>query len=488
MRFLRRNRRRLLRVAAVVLLSLPACHRLTFGPRPSVVVVMIDTLRADYVGAYGFAGGITDSIDSIAREGVLFRRCWASAPWTKPSIATFFTGLDPEAHRVLTERGQYHARKRSGQHQVLDVLAPELTTMAEAFQAAGYRTAAFVANPWIRPELGFGQGFDEFHGDTGSGAAPGAEAKRPGSGLLDALREYLGRRRDKAPVFLYLHFMEVHGPYDAPDEDYQAVLPSESLGPSEILPLIRFKTMPPYLQAVPWADDPEAQDLRTWRAHYGAGARQVDDYIGELKRQLQAVGIFDDAIVIVTSDHGEQLYDHQGWDHGYSLFEDQLHVPLIVRLPQARYAGKQVESPVGLVDVLPTLLSLVGLEVPERLQGRDVTATFAGNAVPDPTEILYATAVKWNPNAASVRDRRYKLIRTRPAVSDQLFDLDVDPGERNDIAASHPQIVARLSAGLDARRKLHGQVTKTPVTVEASPLPGDVRERLRALGYLDQEK
>ncbi|HYD47752.1 MAG TPA: sulfatase, partial [Terriglobales bacterium] len=303
----------------LALIALAGCRsEVPSGKRPAVVIAMIDTLRADYVGAYGFAGPISPAIDRIAAEGVVFESCSAPAPWTKPSIASLFSGLEPEVHQVLTEQGKYRERGKAGESERFNVLADDIDTLAEAFQSAGYRTAAFVANPWIRPELGFAQGFDEFHGDENAAQAePGT--KFPGGVVLDQLRDFLVRRPQEKPVLLYLHFMEVHGPYDAPEEDYRAIVSSDSLGPPQPLLPVRFKLMPPYLRTASWVDEAEAKDVRTWRARYAAGVRVVDRHIATLRQQLEQAGIWDDAIVVVTSDHGEQLYDHQGWDHGYSL-------------------------------------------------------------------------------------------------------------------------------------------------------------------------
>ncbi len=441
------------------------------GPkeRPSIIFVLVDTLRPDYLGAYGFAGDVSPGLDAFAREAVLFERAFAQAPWTKPSIASLFTSLHPETHRVLTHRGRYG--DAAGVAPTTDALADEATTLAESLHAAGYATAAFVANPWLLAEHGFGQGFEVYRGPD---AMP-----IPAHRLLRLAREWLATRDAKHPFFLYLHFMDVHGPYRAPKADYEAVRQSPTLGPSRPMSEAERARLRTYLLRAPWAQSDQAVDVREWRARYAAGVRVLDRQLGRFLEELEKSGALDRSIVVVTSDHGEELADRGGWDHGHGLDDHQLHVPLLVRLPGGALGGRRVSDVVSLVDVMPTLLAWAGVPVPASAQGRDLTPVMRGDATEErPT---FAGGVKWNPELRSVRTAEWKLIEDGRSGTARLFDLARDPEERTDVAATRPDVATELASKLaEHRRKLAAAPSLAPAKVEVS---GDMQKRLEALGY-----
>ena len=454
------------------LLAGAGCDRTEPPGKPPVVLIMADTLRADYVGAYGFQGDVSPHVDALAAGGVVFENCVAQSPWTKPSIATLLTGLYPEVHKVLTENGQY--RDKSSRKLETDALSDDAATLAEQLKAEGYATAAFVANPWIRDGHGFGQGFDVF--DT-----EGADNEMPGSEIVARALAWLEERDPDTPYFLYLHLMDVHGPYTAAEEHFAALAGSSAAaGPPAPLNEALYQRIPPYLRAPEWAQRPESRDVRVWRQRYAAGMRSLDAAVGSLFAQLRERGDFDDALVVFTSDHGEELYDHGRWDHGYSLFEHQVHVPLVVRFPEGRFAGKRVAPVVGLVDVMPTILDVVGAEQPKGIQGQALTPVVAsGQGV----EAIFSEAVKWRPEERSVRTARHKLIVDPGDGSTMLFDLQEDPGEKRNLAAADPATTERLLALTRehaAANEAHGGLAG-----KAAEVPPDVAERLRSLGYLE---
>ncbi|MEW6270922.1 MAG: sulfatase [Thermodesulfobacteriota bacterium] len=441
--------------------------------RPSIVFLLVDTLRADALGAYGFQGPVSPRLDALAEESVLFERAFSQAPWTKPSIASLLTSLQPDTHRVLSHRGQYGDREQAA-GETTEVLPADAVTLAEALRDAGYATAAFVANPWLLVEHGFGQGFDVFDARPLLGKPPVATV------LLRRARRWLARRDPERPFFLYLHFMDVHGPYDAPDADYEAVRASPGLPASRTLTAAETAGLPPYLLRARWAADPGADDLRTWHARYAAGVHALDRQLGPFLDRLEASGVLDDAIVVLTSDHGEELLEHGGWDHGHRLYDEQIRVPLLIRLPRGASGGRRVDEVVSLVDLMPTLLARAGAPAPPPTQGRDLSPLLEGadSAGPGTT---FAGAVKWNPEMRSVRTAAAKLIRDGRAGAAQAFDLTRDPGEQHDVAREEPQLVAELEASLaEHRRALAAQPALAPEQVEIS---GETRERLEALGY-----
>jgi arylsulfatase A-like enzyme len=446
------------------------------GGPPPIILLMVDTLRADYLGAYGFDGDVSPNLDRFASESVVFRKCFSQAPWTKPSIASLFTSLHVPVHGLRSHGGRFGrsaSSERKPRRPATDTLDEDVTTLAEALRAAGYATGAFIVNPWIRAAHGFGQGFDVFKTE---GAGNAVTAERP----FAAARKWMEDLKESQAFFLYIHLMDVHGPYNAPEEDYDAVRRSRSLGDEQKLGKKQLAQMPPYLRRSAWFPR-ESGSTREIRARYAAGIRAFDRRLADFLDGLRADGTLDEAIVILTSDHGEQLYEHRNWDHGNSLYDEELHVPLIIRLPGSRRTAAQVNRIVSLIDLMPTVLALVGVPEVDGLQGEDLHALLDGGAVGRDHAETFATAVKWKPSLYSARTETYKLIKDteRSDAGGELYDLQRDPAETK--AVGEPPALKAMEDALkgffaanERRERLE------PGSAEIAP---DVQERLRALGY-----
>ena len=439
---------------------------------PSVIVVLVDTLRADFLGTYGFDGPVSPQIDSFAKESVQFERAFAQAPWTKPSIASLFTSLAPETHRVLSHDGKYADGDRASH---TEALPEEAATLAESFRQAGYATAAFVANPWLLREHGFAQGFDLFDQRQGAGLPPRASV------MLDAARKWIDARPQGQPFFAYVHLMDVHGPYDAPEADYDAVRESPGLGPSRELDDATLAQIRPYLRRTRWIDGPDVRDVRTWRARYAAGVHALDRQLGAFLASLGKSGVLDRTLVVVTSDHGEELADNGGWDHGFRLYEHQIHVPLLVRMPGGAGGGRRVQEIVSLVDVMPSVLGQAGIAPPPAAQGRDLTPLLRGADAGPGVGASFAGGVKWNPRMQSLRAPGWKLIEDGSASAVQVFDLTADPTEQKNVASSRPDERARLQKTLDGHRA--ALAAKPALAQEQGAVSDEMKKRLEALGY-----
>jgi arylsulfatase A-like enzyme len=432
--------------------------------RPSFIVLIVDTLRADYLGTYGFEGQISPNLDRLAAESVLFENCFANAPWTKPSIATLFTSLPPAVHGVTTMGKPGWA----GSGRLTQVLPEEAETLAERLQGAGYRTAAFVANPFVSPRHGFAQGFELFRRSGGS------------EDLLPSAREWLASDRN-APFFLYLHVMDVHAPYKAARPDFEAVLRQIDRGDSRTLTEEDLAQIPEYMRGVAFASEEERLRLESWRAAYGGGVRTFDRRVGGFLDALRANGVLDRAYFVLASDHGEELLEHGGWNHGNNLYDHQLHVPLLIRTPLAGEAGRRVSSLVSLIDLMPTLLALAGVEAPPGILGHDFAAALRGEGLPE-TRAVFATSVNGNPRASGVRTPSHKLIWDETRGELQLFDLAVDPAECRDLSSEDAAFVARLKSYLlehRARNAARGALAPESVLIES-----EHQEELEALGYV----
>lgn len=440
------------------------------GP-PSIVLVLIDTLRADYLGAYGFEGDISPALDRLAEESIVFENAISQAPWTKPAVASLFTSLYPEQHGVIAHDGRYGGREGDGTR--ASMLPQRATTLAEELRRAGYETAAFVANPWIQRQQGFAQGFDVFD-------AKDAGNRVPANVLLQKATDWLAQRDSEKPFFLYIHLMDVHGPYDAPRGDYEAVLGSPGLG--EVRPLTEEEAArrKRYLLRGGGTHGDDLS-LESWRASYAAGVRSVDRQLGGFVENLERSGDLDDALLIVTSDHGEELADHGGWDHGDTLFDEQIHVPLLVRLPGRSPPGRRVDRVVSLVDLMPTLLGLAGTSAPDAVAGEDLRPLLAGGNL-DGEGVAFSSGAKWRPGLKAVRTKDRKLLHAGEADRLLVFDVKADPQEKTGLAASDEDR-ATLGALLEAHRQT--LEAGTALEAQATTMDRDTRDKLRALGYLE---
>ncbi len=376
--------------------------RPTNRPRPNVLLVVLDTLRADRLGCYGYERPTSPRIDAIARDGVLLERAWSAAPWTLPSHASLFSSL----HAV--EHGVFDASAR---------LPEEAETIAEVLFDAGYDTAAFTEAGYVRPELGLAQGFQRFRcalaevDETLDGAAAWIEAR-------------------ERPYFAFVHTYKVHTPYD-PEGAARELLVRPYDGP---LPEnARVDDVP----AAHKAHDYTAEDARYLSDLYDAEIRELDVAFGSFMDRLKAAGALDDTLVIITADHGEEFAEHGQFNHSNSLYEEQLRVPLILLPPEpGALDGLRPDVAAMAVDVAPTIAQVADAPVPAGWSGRSLLeARDADEDAPD-RWVLFRPAGSEEMTYALERDG-VKLIwypeglrpeDTNPTTT--MFELAADPGEK----------------------------------------------------------
>jgi arylsulfatase A-like enzyme len=449
--------------------ALSGCRPVPEGP--SVLVIMVDTLRADSLGLYGFEGPTSPFLDRWASSAVVFTSCRSQAPWTVPSVASILTGWHPVGVKAQPPAGA----PRMAPSKL--AIPAEATTLAESFAANGWSTAAFIANPWLAPELGFHRGFEHVE-DTNSGLPADDDEK-----VFKRAGEWLIEQGGRRPWFAYVHLMGVHGPYDAPIADVEAVSGAPGLGESRALTAAEREAIPKYLLKADWATGPAAEDLRTWRVRYAAGVRRLDRQLAAFIESLDTAGALDGAIVVLTSDHGEELAEHGGWDHGLSLYEHQLRVPLVVRVPGAE--GRRIEEPVELVDLAPTLRAMAGVPAAELTAGVDLSTLLdTGDPQSDAATVL-ASGVKYLPNMHTVIDGRFKLIENLSTGGVAVFDLVADPDEQHNLANDDPQRTVELRNLL--RTELDARVDLTQIPPPVQPEVSEERRRmLEELGYVEE--
>lgn len=415
--------------------------------RANVIVYLVDTLRKDRLGCYGYGKPVSPRVDAFAREATLFRNAVAQSSWTRPSVVSILTGLLPRTHGV-------HGRR--------DALSQEAVTLAEVLRGAGYRTAAIVTNGNVDRSFGLGQGFESYRLlQHGRDTAENVNARAA---------EWLEGVRGE-PFFLFLHTIEPHTPYQPPPAFRQRFAPSvpEDLGKVRTLKALNAGTLPV---------TPER--LKGLLALYDAEIAANDAAFGALVDLLRERGLWEETVVVFLSDHGEEFHDHGGWEHGRTLHTEMLDVPLLVRLPGVG-EGRSVDRLAQHVDVVPTLLSALGLPVPAAVEGRSLLPEMAGAEEGGSGD---EAAFSWLDvdgfQSASVSMPAWRLIENRaPQPERSLFDRRGDPAERRDLVRERVVRAGYLRSLLRAAESGGARLRAGEGTVD-----DELRERLRALGYI----
>lgn len=448
------------------------------GPRPglNLLVIVVDTLRADVIGAYGDDSGLTPNIDELARRSIRFTDLVAPSPWTLPSLASLMTGLQPQTHGA----GSRHLSGERSKKVVFARLDSELTTLSQVLSRAGFYTAGFVNSPFLEPAFGLTRHWDEYR-TFDSETRADAVADR----AVEAL-ERMGERR----FFFFIHVLDPHTPYEPSETDCREIArrltpESPKSWPCRVVRSRHGDTVP--------------REQRSWaEALYRAEVAHVDRQIGRLTATLDALGLSKNTIVLFLADHGEDFWNHQeqkqrfGYfatsDHGNSFYQELLHVPAILSVPGRE--PRAVDAPAEIVDLFPTVLGYLGVDPPPN-QGRDLGPLIDGRP-PEPVSserlrlagfLLYGSprwAARRGPWKLVVRPGRQPLV--------ELYNLSEDPGETRDRSSEKREVVvsilrqaeAEFRARRELRQKLEGNAGQ-----EAAQLDDDQLATLRALGYLE---
>jgi arylsulfatase A-like enzyme len=429
------------------------------GRRPNVVLVVVDTLRADRLGCYGNARGLTPNIDAEASHGIVFRRAYAQSSWTMPSVVSLLTSLLPHKHGVVGYES---------------MLRDDVVTLADTLARSGYVTGAFVANPLIRPSDA--RGFETFHGPPMNPGSPPAWAARLNLDVRIWLEDHVGPHHPLDPIFLYVHYMDTHPPYGKTRH-------LERMFGSRPLPDLAAVNAAALLSRVyPMSSDMAA----ALRDTYDAEVAEVDEQIGVLLSGLRVRHLLDDAVVVITADHGEEFWDHGSTGHGHTVYEELIRVPLVMTV-SGRDGGSVVDDPTSLVDVAPTVLELATVPILPSFEGhsRASVVTRAGFASAigaffarpfAAPQVAFSELFDANPSRTLrtvIRGSEKEVARGDGTRS--FYDLASDPGEQNPttIASADRERLDALLKSLPANAA-HGPAT---------PLADESRERLRALGY-----
>jgi arylsulfatase A-like enzyme len=412
------------------------------GPRPNVILVSIDTLRADHVGLYGYARDTTPFLDRFARDATVFERAFTTCPWTLVAHMTMLTGLFPAQHGVV------HAELG---------LSPHVPLLSERLQRAGYQTLALYYPSWIHERFGFQRGFDVFR-SHGSAEEGGEHA-----------REELGRIDRARPWFLFYHLFDVHN--GAMTTGTHMIYPSPEPFQDMFLPNAadRLPKLPP---DVIWEsrDLLDPGQLEALVALYDGGIRHVDARLEELFAWLGEEGLLENTLVIVTSDHGEALGQRGRLSGHGDLAQEGLHVPLVVRHPRGRSAGQRVSEVTHLGDIVPTVLDVAGLPRDALLPGRSLFDELPADRVVTGTYLPEEFVVRWPE----------KLIR-RKGVGTVRLDLERDPKEL-DVR----QVPGKHFVEIEELAFPHDRAYPAPHAI--GEIPAEERALLRALGYAGEDR
>jgi len=434
-----------------------------------VVLIVVDTLRADRLGCYGYdEQPTTPTMDRIAGEGILFERFHAASPWTGASFGSILTGVSPTVHRAGA-----HARKESTTAKsIMGVdttpLSRTVPTLPELL--GEIETAAIVTNSFLHRSMGFHRGFDHYDQEN-AGLAKSRRADSTTAAALGWLE-----KNGSQPFFLLVHYFDPHMSYDPPRE----YLRQFAGGPSDRL-------------SAPFSDhsrarngelDPSENEKAFIRGLYNGEVRFVDDQIGVLVAAMERLGLLDKTWLVITSDHGEEQFDHGSFDHGHRYEEEVTRVPLIVRPPGGKWrAGTRIPYSARHIDLAPTILEWLGREPPTTMSGKSLAGLLDGSETAHrPAYIEFN--IYWRQRSA-LFDGRYKLIHATELDEGWLYDLQEDPLERRKLGSEHPRyrvLERQLSA---IRSRLKQLAAATEVDTETVELPAEVVESLRSLGYID---
>ena len=430
-------------------------------PGTNVLLVVLDAARARSLGAYGHSRPTTPEVDRIAAEGVVFERAYTPAVYTLGAMSSLWTSQYPDRHHAEVSYA--------------DRLPADTLTLAEVLSAKGVHTAGFIANPMAGRAFGFERGFSEFEHvyERFPEGSRGAAFRRV---LPDWFRRNAWRR-----FFAYVHFREPHFPYD-PGPPFDA-----QFGPDAPLTREQRRDKTWYTDVNQGRVRPTADEIAHLTRLYDGNLAYADREVGRLRQSLEQAGLWDKTVVIVTADHGEQLYEHGYISHSAQVYEDSTHVPLIVRFPgSAGPRGKRVSAQVDLLDVAPTVLDVLGAAGPGRadreFQGRSLLPVLAG--APGKDAVVSRTV--WDRPVYGLRDGRFKYIHDTRSGAELLFDLEKDPAESRPLQSEEPLRAAYY------RQTLHDWMARLrrPGGHAGGASPGAALSKatcaeLGALGYLD---
>lgn len=448
---------------------LSGCGKQGRGKRkPNVILIMIDTLRTDRLGCYGSRAGITPEIDKFTRGAVRFEKAFSHAPWTLPSIASLFTSRYPLQHRAGGRLGAFR------------ILSDKAVTIGEVFQRAGITTGAITNVILLTETFGMSQGFD-----TIDAAVPRDNflLRRAGSTTQAALRWL--EKHNRRQFFFFVHYFDPHLTYDPPQPFRRRLADAKDADSNDFI----------------FGTKRDMFDLRSGQANitletivrleklYNGEVAYVDYEIGKLLSGISKLGLDENTIVIITSDHGEEFGEHGGFEHGHTLYNELLYVPLIIRVPglthpqiktaTASDEDASIQTTVRQIDIAPTLCELAGIASEPAFVGRSLVDLLKGKQEED--RPVLSEGNMWGPSGISWRRDDFKLIQQPSTRSFLLFDINTDPAEQHNLASKMQEICTKMARDLDIVLRT---ILPPSVVGQTPKLSEEEIQLLRSLGYV----
>ncbi len=395
---------------------------------PNVILITISSLRADHIGCFGYERETSPFFDEFAKENILFTECFSTSSWMMPATGSIFTSLYPYEHRAS---------------HINNSLSAECETLAEILREEGYYTAGFCCNPRLSSGSGFAQGFSYYDDYSvkllldsvtfGEGGKVDINKSRSNGLINGAVIRWLGNNRHK-PFFLFVHYYDNHWDY-SPGSGYDKLFDADYSGGIDGSGI---SDEPLY------SNRPSPEDVKHIIALYDGEVRRTDADLGDLLGFLEKQGLMEESIVIVAGDHGEEFYEHGHTSH-HGVYDEHIHIPAAISLPGEGYKGEVIDSLVSGLDIMPTVLDLVGVEIPSVCHGKSLVPVIEGEKgeLRDSLFIEYTGGAE--PDAFAVRSKRYKVVQTEGRVFG--FDLLKDPGEQNEIGREN--FTEGMKAGLE---------------------------------------
>jgi arylsulfatase A-like enzyme len=443
------------------------CERRQIEPRHNVVIILLDTFRADRMGSSVAGSGITPAIDQFARRGVVFNQAFSHAPWTLPSVASIFTSQLPVQHGAGGSMGSFKA------------LSPDAVTIAEVFQGHGAKTGAISNVIFLTNTFGAMQGFDTLDAE----AKGDNDTLRDAESTTDAALEWI-IENDGQRFFLFVHYFDPHLKYDPPQPFRREHADAADAERDDYL----FGSVSDMLRLRRGQHDLSPPLLSRLEKLYDGEIAYIDHEVARLLNSLGNLSIAQDTIVVLTADHGEEFLDHGGFEHGHTLYDELLRVPLIIWEPgtlsannmNAEETNRIVDTPVRHIDLAPTLFHLTGVTQGISFSGRSLAPLIAGQH--ETGRAVLSQATLWGNSGNAFRQDGFKLIEYSDSGSIQLFDIRNDLDERIDLSNSDQDRASTM------RDELHLVLDKLQTkgdVNETLDLNDEQRQKLRALGYLD---
>ncbi|MBN2246819.1 MAG: sulfatase [Candidatus Aminicenantes bacterium] len=439
--------------------------------RYNVILISIDTLRADHLGCYGYGKDTSPNIDALASDSALFLNVYSASPWTLPSHVSMLTGLYGAHHQV------YHDSES---------MDPGDVTLAEILRENSYKTTAFTGGGFVSAVYGFSKGFDSYYEGEG-GVFHQDSAER----IFSVVSQWIDRSEDQA-FFLFIHTYQPHSPYACPppykfmflDDDAKLghVDLIQHLGGNDCL----YKELPD-------------EERRNIIALYDGEIRYTDELlIAPLITKLKEAGLYERTLLILTSDHGEEFFEHSAWGHGYSVYDEALKVPLLIKFPVSRFKGKKITNVVSLVDIMPTILDWLEVDFSDiKIDGTSLLPMLTDRENTDRkflAEVAENVLNHHNLEKITSNQNKLKLILNKssgapdveffrfpppdiPAI--EVYDLEADKMEKNNVAENYPDLTRKIIAWID---DFYSQAVKKDV--KKMVMDEKLKEQLRALGYI----